>query len=53
MTAESNDVVVLTGSRKNKWNLKISWREIPDWGFLVRLEYFENSFYSYNPAKRQ
>lgn len=40
MTAESNDVVMLTGSRKNKWNLKISWREIPDWGFLVRLEYF-------------
>ena len=52
--SESNvNVVMLTGSRKSKWSLKISQREIPDWGFLVRLEYFENSFYSYNPAKRQ
>lgn len=45
-------LVWLTGSRKSKWNLKISWREIPDWGFLARLEYFENSFYSYNPEKK-
>lgn len=46
-------LVWLTGSRKSKWNLNISWREIPDWGFLARLEYFENSFYSYNPEKKQ
>lgn len=45
-------LVWLTGSRKSKWNLNISWREIPDWGFLARLEYFENSFYSYNPEKK-